>query len=104
MKRKTKRYEDTLIESLKNPIEAADYLTVHIEDDSEYTEETFLLALKDVAQAYDIKKVAEKTKLGRESLYKTLSGSVSPKLNTLKSILDSMDLKMTVEPKGNQAV
>ena len=39
MKRKTKRYEDSLIESLKNPIEAAVYLTVHIEDDSKYAEE-----------------------------------------------------------------
>ena len=104
MKRKTKKYEDSLIESLKNPIEAAAYLTVHIEDNSKYAEETFLLALKDVAQAYGIKKVAERAKVGRESLYKTLSGSVNPKLNTLMSILDSMDLKMTIEPKANQAV
>ena len=104
MKRKTKRYEDSLIESLKNPIEAAAYLTVHIEDNSKYAEETFLLALKDVAQAYGIKKVAARAKLGRQSLYKTLSGSVNPKLNTLRSILDSMGLKMTIEPKDNQAV
>ena len=81
---KAKKYEDSLIESLKDPIEAAAYLTVHIEDDSKYAEKTFLLALKDVARAYGIKEVAEKAKLGRESLYKTLSGSVNPKLNTLK--------------------
>ena len=52
----------------------------------------------------ELKKVAEKAKLGRESLYKTLSGSVNPKLNTLRNILDSMGLKMTIEPKNNQAV
>lgn len=104
MKQKTKKYEDSLIEALKNPIEAAAYLTVHIEDNNKYAEETFLLALKDVAKAYGIKKVAEKAKLGRESLYKTLSGSVNPKLNTLRNILDSMGLKMTIEPKNNQAV
>ena len=104
MKRKIKKYEDSLIESLKSPIEVAAYLTVHIEDNSKYAEEIFLLALKDVARAYRIKKVAEKAKVGRESLYKTLSGSVNPKLNTLRSILDSMGFKMTIEPKDIQAV
>ena len=104
MKNKTKKYEDSLIESLKDPIEAAAYLTVHIEDDSEYAEETFLLALKDVAKAYGIEKVAEKAKVGRESMYKTLSGSVNPKLKTLRSILDSVGLKMTIEPKDSKAV
>ena len=101
---KTKKYEDSLIESLKDPIEAAAYLTVHIEDDGEYAEETFLLALRDVAKAYGITEISEKAKVGRESLYKTLSGSVNPKLNTLRSILDSMGLKMTIEPKDSQAV
>ena len=51
MKKKTQKYEDSLIESLKDPIEAAAYLTVHIEDDSEHAEETFLLALRDVCQS-----------------------------------------------------
>ena len=104
MKQKTKRYEDSLVESLKNPIEAAAYLTVHIEDNSKYAEEIFLLALKDVAKAYGIKEVSKKAKVGRESLYKTLSGSVNPKLSTLRSILDSMGLKMTIEPKDSRAV
>ena len=103
MKQKTKKYEDSLINSLKNPIEAAAYLTVHIENDSKYAEETFLLALRDVAKAYGIGKVAEKTKLGRESLYKTLSGSVNPKLSTLTKVLDSMGLKITIEPKDRVA-
>ena len=103
IKKKTQKYEDSLIEFLKDPIEAAAYLTVHIEDDSEHAEETFLLALRDVARAYGVKEVAEKAKVGRESLYKTLSGSVNPKLNTLRNILDSMGLKMTIEPKDSKA-
>ena len=104
MKQKTKRYEDSLIESLKNPVEAAAYLTVHVEDNSKYSNETFLLALQDVAKAYGIKEVSKKAKVGRESLYKTLSGSVNPKLNTLRSILDSMGLKITIAPKDSKAV
>ncbi len=100
MKHKTKKYEDSLIESLKDPIEASAYLTVHLEDNGEHAEETFLLALQDVAKAYGISSVAKKAKVSRESLYKTLSGSVNPKLKTLKNILDSIGLKMTVEPKS----
>ena len=57
-----------------------------------------------MVKAYGIKKVAEKAKVGRESLYKTLSGSVNPKLTTLRNILDSIGLKMTIEPKDNKAV
>ena len=103
MKNKTKKYEDSLMKSLKNPVEAAAYLTAHLEDDSPYAEETFLLALQDVAKAYGIRTVAKQAKLGRESLYKTLSGSVNPKFNTLKNILDSVGLKMTIEPKETVA-
>lgn len=103
MKSKTKKYEDSLIESLKNPVEAAAYLTVHLEDNDPHSEETFLLALQDVAKAYGINTVAKQAKLGRESLYKTLSGSVNPKFNTLKNILDSVGLKITIEPKKTVA-
>ena len=100
LKSKVKKYEDSLIESLKDPLEAATYLSVHLEDGGKYSEETFLLALQDVAKAYGVSTVAKKAKVGRESLYKTLSGSVDPKLKTLKSILNSVGLKMTVQPKS----
>ena len=100
MGKKEKKYENSLIESLKNPVEAAAYLTVHLEGQGKYAEEIFLLALRDVAKAYGVHEVAKRSKVGRESLYKTLSGSVNPKLKTFKSILDSVGLKMTIEPKN----
>ena len=103
MNKRTKKYEDSLMESLRNPIEAAAYLTAHLEDNSPHQEETFLLALQNVAKAYGISAVAKKTTLGRESLYKALSGSVNPKFHTLKKILDSVGLKMTIEPKETAA-
>ena len=49
MGKKIKKYEDSLIESLKDPVEAAVYLTVHLEGKNKYAEETFLLALRDVS-------------------------------------------------------
>ena len=103
MTKKTRKYEDSLIGSLKDPVEAAAYLSVHLEDNSLHAEETFLLALQDVAKAYGISEVAKKAKVGRESLYKTLSGSVNPKLSTLKKLLDTVGLKITIELKETTA-
>ncbi len=99
MPKRVRKYESSLIESLKDPKEAAAYLSVHIEDDSEDAEEYFLLALRDVAKAYGFAEVSEQANLGRESLYKSLSGSVDPKLSTLRAILNTVGLKLAVEPK-----
>lgn len=97
MPKRARRYETDLIEALKNPKEAAAYLNVHLEDDSVDSEELFLLALRDVAQAHGIGSIAERSHLGRESLYKTLSSDGNPKFHTLKSILKSVGLKLSVE-------
>jgi probable addiction module antidote protein len=103
MPKRTRRYENGLIEALKNPKEAAAYLNVHLEEDSEDSEELFLLALRDVAHAHGIGTIAERSDLGRESLYKTLSSEGNPKFHTLKSILKSMGLKLSVEEEEKKA-
>jgi probable addiction module antidote protein len=95
MPKRTKKYEDSLIESLKDPAEAAAYLNTHLgEEDGE---ELFLLALRDVARANGVGEIAESAALGRESLYKALSKDGNPKLSTLRSVLKAMGLKLTVE-------
>ncbi len=95
MPKRTKKYEDSLNESLQNPVEAAAYLNAHLgEEDGE---ELFLLALRDVARANGVGDIAEAASLGRESLYKALSKDGNPKLSTLRSVLKAMGLKLTVE-------
>ncbi len=95
MPKRTKKYEESLIESLKDPAEAAAYLNAHLgEEDGE---ELFLLALRDVARANGVGEIAEAAALGRESLYKALSKDGNPKLSTLRSVLKAMGLKLTVE-------
>ena len=42
MKKKSRKYEDDLIEALRNPKEAAAYLNTHLEDYSEDSDELFL--------------------------------------------------------------
>lgn len=96
MPKKTRKYTESLNEALKNPKEAEAYLNAHLEDDSPQSEELFLMALRDVAQAYGISEISAKTKLGRESLYKTLSKKGNPKFSTLTSLLSSMGLGLSI--------
>ena len=95
MPKRTRKYEDSLIESLKKPTEAAAYLNAHLGED--VGEDVFLLALRDVACANGITEIAEASSLGRESLYKALSKDGNPKLSTLRSVLKAMGLKLSVE-------
>ncbi len=99
MPKRTKRYEEKLIEDLKNPREAAAYLNAHLEGDEGDADELFLMALRDVAKAYGFGAVAAKAELGRESLYKTLSESGNPKWATMKALLDAIGLRIHVDVK-----
>jgi probable addiction module antidote protein len=87
-------YQDYLIESLHDLAEAAAYLETAMEEDDPAT---FLLALRQVAQAQGMSTVARKAKLGRESLYKTLSGTGNPELRMLNRVLHAMGLKLSVQ-------
>ena len=93
--RKTE-YQNDLIEALKDPIEAAAYLNAALEEGDK---ETFLLALRNIAEANGgMKAVADKSHLNRESLYRTLSRRGNPEIRTLFSLLHGMGLRLTVKP------
>ncbi len=99
--KRTKEYEESLVESLKDPKEAAAYLNAHLTDDT--SEALFLLALRDVAKAHGFSEIASQAALGRESLYKTLSKNGNPKFSTLKSLLKVFGLKITIEQNKKKA-
>jgi probable addiction module antidote protein len=90
-------YQDELIKSLKDPEEAVAYLNAALMDEDE---RVFLLALKDVleAQGGNISQLAKDTQLNRENLYRILSIKGNPKLTSIKSILNSLDLELAVQP------
>jgi len=102
MPKRTRKYEESLQESLKDPVEAAAYLNAHLEDKADDSDELFLLALRDVARAHGFSEIAEQAELGRESLYKALSSSGNPRLSTLSSLLNVMGLKLAVEVQGGE--
>ncbi len=94
--REMTHYEKDLNEWLKDPDNAAEYLTASIEGGDK---DTMLLALRRVAQAQGgMASIAEKAHVPRESLYRALSLRGNPALSNLLAILHGMGLKMTIQP------
>lgn len=96
-------YEEGLLERLKDPGYAAEYLMACLESKEGDPEGLFLVGLREVARAHSFQRISKKTKLGRESLYKAVSKKGNPKLSTLASILEAMGLKISIEPKKKAA-
>jgi probable addiction module antidote protein len=88
------RYEDTLKIVLADPAEAAAYLNAALSDGDQ---EVFLLALRDVAEARGMARVARAAHLNRESMYKMLSSSGNPQLASLSALLRSFGLRLSIE-------
>ena len=95
---KSKGYKEELIQSLKDPKEAAEYLNAALEEGSP---EVFLLALKDVAEALGggMSKLARKTRLNRENLYRMLSEKGNPELRSMGTLLNALGFKLAIEVK-----
>src|SRR5271157_2853328 len=72
------------------------YLSAALNDSTE----AFLHAFKNVLQAHQVSTNAKKAGVTRESLYRSFSASGNPKLDTLQSVLQALDLKISgVEPQ-----
>jgi probable addiction module antidote protein len=82
------------LEWLKDPENAAAYVEAAIE----IGDPTGVLqALRNVAEARGgLARIAEKTGLNRESLYRTLSKRGNPELKSLTAILEATGLRLSV--------
>lgn len=96
MTRASVSYDQGLKEALAEPQEAAAYLNAALEDGSQ---DVFLMALRDVANARGFTFLARETSLNRENMYRILSEKGNPQLSSLRALLDSLGLKLAVEPK-----
>lgn len=65
----------------------------------EGSQEVFLLALRDVANARGLTLLARETSLNRENLYRILSEKGNPQLFSLTALLDALGLSLSVKPK-----
>jgi probable addiction module antidote protein len=95
---KSRSYQRNLLEALKDPVEAAEYLNAALEDGEP---EVFLLALRDVVDSYGgMGKLAASTSLNRENLYRMLSTKGNPEFFSLSAVLDAVGFRLAVEPKA----
>jgi probable addiction module antidote protein len=88
-----KKHEDWLLEQLHDPEFAAEYLTASAGDAEPAV---YLRALRLVAQAQGMAKVAAKAGITRESLYRALSAKGNPRWSTLAAVLHATGMKLTV--------
>ena len=97
MKHKTSAsHDEAIIRRLrKDPEFAAEYVKAALEDTEEPL--VLLIALRHLAQARGIAKVAKAAGIERESLYRALSRRGNPRLSTLVAVTKAIGLKLTVE-------
>lgn len=90
------------------PFDVADYLT----DEATIAEylnaaleegdpQVLLMAVKDVAQARSMTKLAEDSGLGRASLYKALAPGAKPRYETVMKLISALGVKLVVQPAGH---
>jgi probable addiction module antidote protein len=95
VKELTVSHRERLIEELRaDPDLAAEYLNAAAEDSDP---RVYLSALRTVAEAQGMAKVAKAAGVPRESLYRALSSSGNPRFTTFHAILKAAGLKMAVE-------
>ncbi|HEV7446162.1 MAG TPA: addiction module antidote protein [Steroidobacteraceae bacterium] len=78
---------------LDNEEVVAEYLAAALEDPNP---NVFLRAVADVAKARGISKVAKDAGLGRESLYKALAPGAKIRYETVRKLLESLGVRLTV--------
>ncbi|MCJ2090155.1 putative addiction module antidote protein [Methylobacterium sp. E-005] len=80
---------------IRTPEEAAAYLSAVLEEDDPAA---FRRALGDIARARSMASVADASGLGRESLYKALSQTGNPSLDTIQRVIAALGLTLAVVP------
>lgn len=89
-------YQSYLIESLKDPVEAAAYMEAVLELDDPAA---LLVALRQVAKAHGMAEVARRADVGEKSLFRALSENGNPTISTLHKVLHAVGLRLCVTPE-----
>ena len=96
---KTSSYEDDLYKDLRNPIFALKYLNACLEDGDHGV---FLLALRNVAEAHGgVGRLAKKSGLNREHLWRMLSRRGNPRLENLVQLAHVFGWRLALINSGN---
>ena len=94
-------YHEALVKRLKDPAEQAAYLNAVL---AEGDRRLLLKALRNVAEACGgMQRLAARSRLSRENLYRMLSDKGNPELSSLDRIMRSLGLSFRVEPVRKHA-
>jgi probable addiction module antidote protein len=94
-----KTHDEFMLENFrKHPEEIEIYLKVALEEyEADGNVEAFLLALRTVAETKGgISTLAQKSKLNRQNLYRTLSAKGNPRFSTVEEILKALGFGLSV--------
>ena len=90
-----KSYHAELIEALRDPIEAAEYLDAAFEDDDP---EAFQMALKHVAEAQAVtSQLIEKVKISPDDTNKRVSQKPNSDLYQINSLLHTLGFRLAIQ-------
>ena len=95
MNARDKSYDESLDAALLDPVEAAAYLDAVIEMEDQAA---LLLALRQVAKAHGMAKVARQAAVGEKTLFKALSENGNPTIATIHKVLHAVGLRLSVTP------
>jgi probable addiction module antidote protein len=90
MPKRTKGYNAWLLSELSDPLNAIGYLNEVMRESPELA----LKALRKVAEARRMSKVAKQAGVNRESLYKSLSEQGNPTWDTLTAVFDALNIRL----------
>jgi|SRR5882672_11424266 len=94
MPKRTSDFRADLLADLADPNEAALYLNAALEDCGQMA----LVALRDVAEARQMARVAEEAGVAREALYRMLRKTGNPTFSSFMGILNAIGLKIRFMP------
>jgi probable addiction module antidote protein len=92
-KTKPKTYKWDPAENIKTQKDIIAYLDAALEDGDPAI---IAAVLGDIARSKGMAKIAKKTGLGRESLYKALSKDGNPKIDTVLKVVHALGLKLKI--------
>jgi probable addiction module antidote protein len=93
MKNKIQKFDAS--EYLDSEETIAEYLNAIIEEDDQ---DLLLSAIGDIAKARGMKKIAQDSGLGRESLYKALTPGAKPRFETIMKVLHVLGVDLSLKP------
>src|SRR4051812_32803657 len=93
-KSRTGKFNDYLLEALKDPEMAKEYLDAALADGDH---RVFLLALRNVVQAIGVTELARMTGLARKSIYRMTSDEGNPTISSVADILRAMGLRIRLQ-------